>query len=490
MRTRWGSLFFVLAAVLLPSIVLIAPAYACSCAVPEPRDALAGADAAFVGVVTDGGGSFGGGTYTFDVEHDLKGNLADQIDVDGGSSSDSCGLGLGPGDRVGLLLSGETGHWTAGLCSTIDPAVLIAAGEPYPAPDGEGPIRFLVGGGFGVVRILALDARGRTLAYGAGKGNTYALDVCPGGDRFVEAAAIDDRTNVLAVRATATLKIVREIPISLERQSSIFEVDCLAAGGNHVLAVAGTGELFRAVEVVGSDVTVLLEERGAEGWVQDGRVYVANDGIVRCLPSSGPACDTDEVAVPAKTSSFRWSPDRTYLAGLRYGGGSVPEAPTEVILIDAATGGVGAFALGGWNDFGDVSWLDEHTIAYLPGGADDDIGYLIEVPDMVGAEVVDGWFTAESLVADGRAVGVGWGKLMWMDLETARLRTVELAGDTWAVAPVGASIEADPQPVPEPGPVSEVGPGDVVQRIDRAPTARILLGVVAIGSGCCSRSSS
>lgn len=479
-RARWPSVLVVLTALLLQGVVFVSPAYACSCAAPEPRDALADADAAFVGVVIGGGGSFGGGTYTFEVEHDLKGNLADEIDVAGGESSSSCALGLGAGDRVGLLLSGEAGHWTAGLCSTIDPAALLAAGQPYPAPDGRGPIHLLVGGGFGVVRILALDARGRTLAYGVGEGNTFALDVCPGGAHVVEAVEIDDR-DVIAVRETATLGIVREIPVSLEQPSTVYDLDCLTADGTHVLAVAGIGELFRALEIAGSEVTVLLDERGAEGWVQDGRVYAANEGIVRCLPSSGPTCDVDDVAVPSNSSNFRWSPDRSYLAGLRYLGDAGPEASNEVIVVDPATGAVRAFALGGSNDFGDVSWVDDDTVAYLPGGGDDETGILIEVPDMLAGELVDGWYTAESLVADGRAVGVGWGTLMWMDLDSGRLRSVELAGDTWAVATVGGSIEADPQAVPDAEIVGVVGQDDVAQRIDRSLSAWLGAGLVTVG---------
>jgi hypothetical protein len=53
-RIARGLVLF--AVLLVGSVVPNAPAYACSCDVGEPRDALAEADAAFVGVVTEGTG--------------------------------------------------------------------------------------------------------------------------------------------------------------------------------------------------------------------------------------------------------------------------------------------------------------------------------------------------------------------------------------------------------------------------------------------------
>ena len=73
----------------------------------------------------------------------------------------------------------RTTAWTSGLCSQIDPDVLLQAAQPLPAPDGVGPVRFVVGGNLGENRLMALDRKGRTLAYGTGDGDARDVDVCP-----------------------------------------------------------------------------------------------------------------------------------------------------------------------------------------------------------------------------------------------------------------------------------------------------------------------
>lgn len=130
------------ALVLLTALLLVAlaprPASACSCAFAEPEEAIAGADAAFVGRVADRHDD----RWTFEVEAVLAGDLSDPLEVraqwDDGAS---CGLTPVEDGRYGLVLHrGQDGWWEASLCGQYDADVLLAAGEPRPSlPASDAP---------------------------------------------------------------------------------------------------------------------------------------------------------------------------------------------------------------------------------------------------------------------------------------------------------------------------------------------------------------
>ena len=137
---------------------------ACSCALPDPRAALAQADGAFVGTLVsrrDGGQTT---VLTFSVEKALKGRIGKTVDVSTASNSAACGIEVQTGTRVGLVLERRAGSWHGFLCWEFAPEELLEAGLPLPAPDGRGPVALLVGGGFGESRLAAQDSPGRTLA--------------------------------------------------------------------------------------------------------------------------------------------------------------------------------------------------------------------------------------------------------------------------------------------------------------------------------------
>lgn len=121
---------------LLPASV----ASACSCAFQGPEEALSGASAAFVGelVGREGGtGGFGPPTHrwTFAVEAVLAGELGPTVQVDAmEDDGGNCGLGVAPGERVGLLLHPTDAGWSSSSCATYDADELLAAGDPR-APD-------------------------------------------------------------------------------------------------------------------------------------------------------------------------------------------------------------------------------------------------------------------------------------------------------------------------------------------------------------------
>ena len=128
--------------------------------------------------------------------------MGSTVDVESASNGAACGLETTIGARIGLFLERRAGRWTSSLCWQVSPDDLLAAAQPLPPPNGRGPTTLLVAGRFGPARLLALDARGRTLAYGRGAGTTLLISVCPGARRMAE----------LVQRETGVAVVIRELP--------------------------------------------------------------------------------------------------------------------------------------------------------------------------------------------------------------------------------------------------------------------------------------
>jgi hypothetical protein len=87
-----------------------------------------------------------------------------------------------------------------------------------------------VGGRFGPARVIALDAKGRTLAYGVGSGNVRQHAACPGGRRVVE--LVERRSElVAAVRELPTLRLMREQRLP-EHDYGVASLRCIDAFGD------------------------------------------------------------------------------------------------------------------------------------------------------------------------------------------------------------------------------------------------------------------
>ena len=204
---------------------------ACSCALPDPRAALAQADGAFVGTLVDRREGDQATVLTFSVERALKGAIGRTVEVSTASNSAACGIEVRTGTRVGLVLERRGGAWHGYLCWQFAPEELLAAAKPLPAPSGRGSVALVVGGEFGDVRLIALDARGRTLAYGKGGGRrTGLVSVCPGRERLTEIASTGTATT-LVVRATRTLHIVHRRQLRLPRQRYAQRLHCQDRSG-------------------------------------------------------------------------------------------------------------------------------------------------------------------------------------------------------------------------------------------------------------------
>ena len=95
----------------------------------------------------------------------------------------------------------------------------------------------VIGGEFGATRLLTLDARGRTLAYGRGGGRTGLVSVCPGRQRLAELAYTGPGTTVV-IRQTATLRVVRRQRVTLPGQRYAQRLGCEDHSGASVLVFA------------------------------------------------------------------------------------------------------------------------------------------------------------------------------------------------------------------------------------------------------------
>jgi hypothetical protein len=102
-----------------------AGALACTCAPVELERDLPRADGAFVGTVLERRSTEASVLLLFRVEQVYKGDIVNRVEVETQRDGASCGLELGVGERVGLLLERDGELWRSGLCSQVEPAAFL-----------------------------------------------------------------------------------------------------------------------------------------------------------------------------------------------------------------------------------------------------------------------------------------------------------------------------------------------------------------------------
>lgn len=100
------------------------------------------------------------------------------------------------------------------MCDQWNAQQLDEALSPLPRPARSGAAALVLGGTFGRARTLAVDAKGRVLAYGYGRGATTDIAVCPGGRRLAELMSLEPGVAV-AVRDARSLELIRQRRIRL-----------------------------------------------------------------------------------------------------------------------------------------------------------------------------------------------------------------------------------------------------------------------------------
>ena len=412
------------------------PARACSCAREDPRTVLAQADAAFVGTLLERRGaatprsSADAVTLVFRVVETVKGRLGATVEVVTAASGASCGVEARIGQTIGLFLDRDGGVWRSNLCRQVAPAELRAAARPLPRPNGRGPVAFLVGGRFGQARTLALDARGRTLAYGRGAGETFFFSPCPGSRRVVEIASAG-RATTLAVRDLRTFRVVRARPLALPRGIYPTALSCRDRRGQATLVFETSldfPERARIVRVRGRSSRTVWRGTALAAVFSARVAYVSagrrGSALLAVDLASGRASRV--AGVPRFTGDLAVSPDGGAVAGIAYSAPVRRVAPPSrvvVVRVDGTHARVRTAPLAQANVTGDVLWLGPERLAFLPDGEINEVRVYDRGVRLRSR--FDGWRARGGVLRAGRVYGVDWnGRLLAARLPRGPVGTV------------------------------------------------------------------
>ncbi len=409
----------------------VEPARACSRVPPDPWSYLERADGAFVGrLVSRRESGQGRAVLVFSVERALKGKIGDTVEVETVSSGAACGIETSVGRRIGLFLMREGGKWFGHLCWQVEPEDLLAAAA-LPAPNGRGPVAMLVGGSFGPARPLALDAQGRTLAYGTGKGTPRAFAVCPGARRVAE--VVDSGAGyTVAIRDLPTLRLVRQQPVRVVYAE---ELACISADGEQLAVfLSDTGARGRLKRVTPRSATTIWRGEAfytsfwkhlayVQGLDRGGTTFIAVDlrtGIARKL---GTVPDFGIYQLAANPAGTRLASD-AYEEGCR-------ARCARLVLIDLARRPIVARTIPMPIDFGRVLWLSNDRFVYL---VKDKI--LVYTSHLRLSTRITHWNARSTAALGSKLFGVGqFGRLLRVQLPSSQIRVVRrLPGEPYVIA--------------------------------------------------------
>ena len=275
-----------------------------------------------------------------------------------------------------------------------------------PAPDGEGPIRLIVGGNWGEMGLFALDSEGRTLKYGERPGGSSVGDVCPGSRNFLE-IPWSGRTRWV-VRETATFNKVDMV----YPPRGAWPMECLSEDASEVLVAdirydepVSSSKLYR----YSGGVFDLLYEGTSSGFeVVGDRVYLTEGRYgrrVRVLELST-GTKTFIASVPRYAQGVTLSPDGSHLA-------TTTGADREkLVSIDLTTSPPTVLVKEhGVGRSGEIHWIDDARFVYLPGGYDNNKVKIFDARLNL-LDILDGhWYTLDEELSGDIAYGAGWGVL-------------------------------------------------------------------------------
>lgn len=415
--------------ILVICLALIAqatPASACSCAVEvDPRDSLAYADGAIVGTLKSKklaeepkGDYFNTGAdtiYTFRVDEAFKGTFDDRVQVHSAFSGASCGLEVRIGKQTGLFLYERKGEWHSSLCSQISPEELREAAAPLPEPNGEGPIKMLVGGSLGEAEVIALDSEGRTLSYGFGNHRVGLIEMCPGSQRFVAFYQNGYRRPFhLVLRETESMEVIRDTKLPVGKQpygnQYVTSAGCRDPAGDHVYVFSTNyrDELSRSYlfDVTAESTDLLDTGTGFELTFAGDVAYMAEGEEGRELVRLNLLTMQQEpiASVPRYPREIDVSRDQTRLAFTT--GFTRP----RVVIVDLNTSPptVVKKRLSKY-DGGELLWIDDATLAFLPRY--EQIARIFD-RDLQQLDEFEGWSSSDNAIVDGEAFGIGWRGLL------------------------------------------------------------------------------
>ena len=358
MRALAACVFVLLAATLAGRVE---SGRACSCALPDPRAALAQADGAFVGRLVDRREGDQTTVLVFSVEKALKGAIGRTVEVSTASNSAACGIEARVGARMGLVLERRGSAWHGYLCWQFTPEELLDGALPLPPPNGRGRVALIVGGGFGESWLAALDSRGRTLAYGAGTGRVALLAVCPGGRRVAEIAFVGPGQR-LVIRETRTLRVVRRQALTLPRGPYAQRLACEDRAGASVLAFSTSG-LYRVQD---GRLRRLWTGTGYDAAIGSRYAYVSAGAQERALLRVDVRTGRTRfmATLPGRLGGMVLNPAGTALAGVHDPAGR----RSEVVRVEVGQRSprVSAVRLPAADESGQLFWLRTGRLLFVP----------------------------------------------------------------------------------------------------------------------------
>jgi hypothetical protein len=347
----------------------VEPARACSCALPNPRAALTQADGAFVGKLLSRRDGDQRAVLTFSVERALKGAIGKTVEVVTASNSAACGIELRTGARTGLVLERRDGAWQGSLCWQFDPDELLAAASPLPAPDGQGPVVLVLGAELGDVRLIALDAQGRTLAYGRGGGRTLHVSFCPGRRRLVEIASTTSGTGtMLVVRETRTLRTLRRQELRLPTFRYAQRLRCQDRAGTSAILFARGGRdsatrsaLYRIRE---NRLRTVWEGSAYDAALSPSVAYLSAGRRGRQLVALDLSTRRVRLVaeLPAAASGLEVDDREAWLAAI----GNQGPGRSDIVAVELDTGLVRARTISRRQVQGQLAWLPSGRLLFLP----------------------------------------------------------------------------------------------------------------------------
>ena len=356
----------VLTVLLFATAVWAEVAAGCSCADRDERDRLEAGEKALVGrVVAERripGGPRDRLAYRVRVERGIGVRLRREVEVT--VAFPDCGTPQ-VGERQAMFVRRAGSGWRTDGCSIVDPTELLRATQAYPRPRGSGRAALLAGGRFGTARVMALDARGRVIGYGDGRGEARRLSVCPGSRLAAELFA-DGRTVGVAVRDLKTLRVVRSarLPVdgtrlSPESSSTVNCADPQAASVHAGISDYVQRTRFDRVRIFRLDaggLRLTATMRGSTMGFGADSAFVGRFGfgVVAVSLEDG---ETELVSSARAPQSLAVSPDGTRLAfydrsGLR--------------LVDLTGGGADRRRRIGYGD--PITWLAPHRLLFRKAG--------------------------------------------------------------------------------------------------------------------------
>jgi hypothetical protein len=409
---RLGALL--LASALAGLAATVEPASACSCAIGDPRTMLAQFDAAFVGKLLERRATGSTATFTFEVERAVKGELGPRVDVVTAPNGAACGIETVVGRRIGVFLIRRGATWTSNLCLQIPPQELLEAARPLPRAPG-GPAALIVTGRFGTARTLALDERGRTVAYGRGRGEALTASICPGSQRLAEVARADGKV-LVAVRGLRTFRIMREIRVPLAGALGPGELICRdQMATDVVLFLQGTDGFAagaRLVSIRRNSVRTIWRGPALHAGFAGKHAFLssgaAGSRLLRVDVTTGRSVSLGRV--PPYAGPFVPAPDGRRLAAVAYSAPSgLNPAPSRLVLVQLKPRfRVRTAALGKPNVSGDVLWLSNARVACFPSASGDVDAVRVFDGRLRAVSRWRGWRARRTVLFGKRALGLGY----------------------------------------------------------------------------------